>query len=250
VVTAARLRLIPEPEDRVVAALAVPSIADAVELGGRLRRCEGIEALEVFGAAEAELAAAHGGLDRPFRRWPPVMVLAEAVGRDPELVLGRAIEESEMVDGVAVATTPAARRNLWALRELITDALLPLGPVLKLDVTLPGTGLAAFVDELDALTAARAPTARLWLFGHLGDGNLHVNLTGHEAAGADERALARSILTLVANHRGSISAEHGIGVAKREWLPLSRSADERATMQAIKNALDPEHLLTPGVLLP
>jgi FAD/FMN-containing dehydrogenase len=250
VVTAARLRLIPEPADRAVAALGVASMTAAVALAGRLRRCDGIEAIEVFGAAEADLAAEHGGLDRPFRPWPPTVVLAEVAGRDPATELADALEDAAMVDRVAVATTPAARRNLWALRELITDALLPLGPVLKLDVTLPGAGLAAFVDALGALVSEEAPTARLWVFGHLGDGNLHVNLTGHRAGDPDERALAGAVLTLVADHRGSISAEHGVGVAKREWLHLSRSADERAVMRAVKDALDPDHLLNPGVLLP
>ncbi len=250
VVTAARLRLLPEPADRAVAALGVPSMEVAVQLAGRLRRGEGIEALEVFGAAEAELAAGHGGLDRPFRPWPPVIVLAEAAGHDPAADLSRAVQDAGLVEEVAVATTPASRRNLWSLRELITDALLPLGPVLKLDVTLPASRLAEFVDALGALVEERAPSAHLWLFGHLGDGNLHVNVTGHEGAGADEQAMVEAVLTLVAEHRGSISAEHGIGVAKREWLHLSRSADERAAMRAVKDALDPDHLLNPGVLFP
>ncbi len=250
IVTAARLRLIPEPFDRAVAALGVASMEAAVELAGRLRRVEGIEALEVFGAAEAELATRHGGPDRPFRPWPAIVVLAEAAGRDPAADLGRAVEGAGMVTEVAVATTPAARRNLWALRELITDALLPLGPVLKLDVTLPGAGLDSFVDEIRGLVARQAPTARLWIFGHLGDGNLHLNLTGHDATSVVERALVEAILTLVAEYHGSISAEHGVGVAKRDWLHLSRSADERAAMGAVKDALDPGHLLNPGVLFP
>jgi FAD/FMN-containing dehydrogenase len=156
----------------------------------------------------------------------------------------------EAVSEVAVATTPAASRNLWAIRELITDALLPLGPVLKLDVTLPMAGVPTFLGALQPLVAAQAPTASVWVFGHLGDGNLHVNLTDHSSDEAAERALTETILTLVAEHHGSISAEHGIGVAKRQWMPLSRSDDELATMKAIKDALDPDHLMNPGVLMP
>lgn len=248
VVTAARLRLVPEPAERAVALLAVASFEDAVALSGRLRRCEGIEAIEVFGADEAELSASHGGLDRPFRPWPPVMVLAEAVGPDPTLRLGEVVGAADMVTEVAVATTPAARRNLWALRELITDALG--APVLKLDVSVPAAAVPAFLDELNRRIGEQHPGARLWVFGHLGDGNLHLNLTDHHRNADGEAMVTESILTLVVEHHGSISAEHGIGVAKRAWLPLTRSADERAAMQAIKDALDPDHLLNPGVLLP
>ncbi|MFA9564947.1 MAG: FAD-binding oxidoreductase [Acidimicrobiales bacterium] len=249
-VTAARVRLIHEPAERVVALLGVASIDDAVSLSGRLRRCDGVEAIEVFGADEAELAAAHGNLDRPFRPWPPVMVLAEAAGSDPATRLHQAVAAHDAVLEVAVATTPAASRNLWAIRELITDALLPLGPVLKLDVTLPTAGVPTFLSALQPLVTAQEPTARVWVFGHLADGNLHLNLTDHATDEAAERALTDTILTLVAEHHGSISAEHGIGVAKRPWLHLSRSGDELATMKAIKDALDPDHLMNPGVLLP
>ena len=248
VITAARLRLIPEPSERVVALLGLASVDDAVALSGRLRRCDGIEAIEVFGPTEAELAATHGDLDHPFRPWPPVLVLAEVTGSDPATSLSDAVVGDDTVTDVAVATTPAARRNLWAIRELITDALLPLGPGLKLDVTVPIASVGAFVGALEDAIAAHDPTARTWVFGHLGDGNLHVNLTGHRTDPESERSLTETILTLVADLDGSISAEHGIGVAKRDWLHLSRTADERAVMQAIKDAWDPDHLMNPGVL--
>jgi FAD/FMN-containing dehydrogenase len=90
------------------------------------------------------------------------------------------------------------------------------------------------------------PDARLWVFGHIGDGNLHLNVTGLDPA--DDR-VDEAVLTLVAEAGGSISAEHGIGVAKARWLPLARSPEEIATFRAIKSALDPDGILNPGVLL-
>ncbi len=246
IVTAVRLRLIPEPIDRVVALLGVNSIADAAAVGAHVRRGAGVEAVELLTAETAELAAAYGALARPFRTWPPAMVLVESTGTEPAGPLGRLIEDRTEVGEVAVATTPSARRDLWALRELITDALASVGPVLKLDITVPGAGIPIFVEALGCAVADRAPLSRLWLFGHLADGNLHVNVTDHDPSA--NRELTDAILGLVSEHHGSISAEHGIGVAKREWLHLSRDADERATMAAIKAALDPSDILNPGVL--
>ncbi len=89
------------------------------------------------------------------------------------------------------------------------------------------------------------PHARVWIFGHAGDGNLHVNVTG---ADPDDERVDDAVLLLVAEHRGSISAEHGIGTAKKRWLHLSRSAQELDAMRAIKRALDPDGILNPHVL--
>ena len=219
VVTAARLRLIPEPAERVVALLGVASIDDAVSLSGRLRRCDGIEAIEVFGADEAELAA-----DTRQPRSPlPTVAAGHGPGRGGRVRSGR--------PDCTRRSRPTTVYSRWRsrphqrpaatsgrIRELITDALLPLGPVLKLDVTLPGAGVPIFLERTPAAGHRSGADRRaLWVFGHLGDGNLHVNLTGHHATDeAAERALTDTILTLVAEHHGSISAEHGIGVAERD----------------------------------
>jgi FAD/FMN-containing dehydrogenase len=114
----------------------------------------------------------------------------------------------------------------------------------KLDVTLPGPRLAAFCNEVRAVVP---PDARLWLFGHVADGNIHVNVTGVDP---DDESVDDAVLRLVAAHGGSISAEHGIGRAKRRWLHLVRSPSEIDAMRRIKTALDPSGILNPGVLLP
>ena len=114
-------------------------------------------------------------------------------------------------------------------------------------VTLPHDALGAFMTRVRACVASLAPDARVWLFGHAGDGNLHVNVTGVDP---DDERITDAVLHIVAELHGSISAEHGIGTAKRAWVHLTRSPEELAVFRAIKQALDPRGTLNPNVLLP
>jgi FAD/FMN-containing dehydrogenase len=134
---------------------------------------------------------------------------------------------------------------LWAYRERHTEAISALGVPHKLDVTLPQGRLAAFERAVRQLVAERAPGSRLVLFGHVGDGNLHVNIVGPPP---EDETIDEAVLRLVAALHGSISAEHGIGRAKTHWLELSRTPAELAAMRAVKAALDPAGLLNPGVI--
>jgi len=119
----------------------------------------------------------------------------------------------------------------------------------KLDVAVPLPRFAEAVAELPGVVTAAVPTARTVLFGHVNEGNLHVNVLGAEADGP-AHAVEVAVLELVARFGGSISAEHGVGRAKREFLHLSRTPEEVAVMRSVKSALDPHGLLNPGVLLP
>ena len=121
-----------------------------------------------------------------------------------------------------------------------------LGVPPKFDVTVPIGRLAEFMRDVPHVVTAVEPTATTWQFGHVGDGNIHVNITG---AAPEAEALDEQVLRFVVACGGSISAEHGIGTAKARWLPLDRSHGELAAMRAIKRALDPDGILNPGVLL-
>ena len=112
---------------------------------------------------------------------------------------------------------------------------------------LPSDQLAGFVTDVGAHVVAASPHATVWLFGHAADGNVHVNVTG---VAPDDEGITDTVLTLVARRHGSISAEHGIGTAKRKWLTLVRSATEIDAFRAIKAALDPDNVLNPHVMLP
>jgi FAD/FMN-containing dehydrogenase len=243
VVTAARLRLVPDSPDRLVALVGLDTVEDALALAAELRaRLDGLDALEAVFAPGLTVAGEELGLGSPFATEPAVTMLVEWAGHgDPPLHFGELLGDRPQ----AVAADASGRQHLWALRERQAEAIARVGIPHKLDVTLPLARLAAFVNEVRTLATASGWIAHL--FGHLGDGNLHVNVTG---PAPDDDRVDDAVLRLVAGHGGSISAEHGIGRAKARWLHLVRSEAEIAAFRAIKSALDPRGILNPGVLLP
>lgn len=250
VVTAVRLRLVPHLPDRAVALLGLASTADAVALAARLRqRLDTLSAAELFTREGMALVCEHAGLERPFTADPPVYLLVEVSGRgDVVTGLAGALGDAAVDDdATAVADDDAGAARLWAYRERHTEAVSGLGVPHKLDVTLPLGELAAFEPAVRRVVDEAWPGATTVLFGHVGDGNVHVNVVGPPA---DDESVDGAVLSLVAAHGGSISAEHGIGRAKVPWLGLSRSPAEISAMRAVKQALDPGALLNPGVLLP
>jgi FAD/FMN-containing dehydrogenase len=189
----------------------------------------------------------------PFARpWPAYLLFEAADDDDPADELAAALAGISGLGDVAVATMAdgSARRDaLWRYREHHTLAVRGLGPTVKLDVTVPLHAIGTFMTDLPEAVRAVDLAAHTWLFGHVADGNLHVNITGHRADDAARvHALEGAVLERVVALGGCISAEHGIGVLKAPWLHLDRSPDEIATMRAIKHALDPDDVLNPGVL--
>jgi FAD/FMN-containing dehydrogenase len=249
VITMARVRLVPTLPCRTVAVLALPSVTSALEASAFLRRSlPTLEACELFLQSGLELVCSVTGMPPPFSSSHPVYLLVEAADHaDPTDGLALAVSAVPQVTEVVVATDPKRRADLWRYREAHTEAINTLGPPHKLDVTLPLGSLAEFVEKIPRTVEAVAPAARTWLFGHAGDGNVHVNVSG--LLPDDERA-DDAVLHLVAAFGGSISAEHGIGEAKRRWLHLSRTPNEIEAFRALKRALDPDGILNPNVLLP
>lgn len=244
VVTAALLSIVPPESHRVVALAGFDSLVEAMDVVSELRRSvRSLSAIEVLLREPFELVIERFGLPHPFAASPEVAVLFEASG-DESVVeeLGGALASIDVV----VATDEARARSLWAYRERVTEAIATVGAAHKLDVTLPLDRLASFASDVRARIGRERPAAAVWLFGHAGDGNLHVNITG---VADDDGAIDEAVLRLVAERGGSISAEHGIGRMKRAFLPFNRTADELRYYRAIKAALDPQGLLNPGVLL-
>jgi FAD/FMN-containing dehydrogenase len=147
---------------------------------------------------------------------------------------------------IAIAEDGPARERLWRYREAHTESINAAGVPVKLDVAVPQGFLDALLTDLPDVVRRVSPLARTIVFGHLNEGNLHVNVLGADDAHAVSDVVLRHVTAL----GGSISAEHGVGRAKAEWLALSRSPAEIAAMRAIKAALDPKGLLNPGVILP
>lgn len=249
VVTAVRLGLIERRDERVAALLAFPSVEAAVVAATDLvRRVPSVEAVELMVDAGLRLVCEAFALAPPFARPWAAYVLVEAAGvQDPTDEVAAAISSLVGVGEVAVGADSVRREALWRYRDEHTAAINTLGPPHKLDITVPPSALATFIGDLPARVRAVAPDASTWLFGHVGDGNIHVNLTGIPPE--DERA-DEAVLRAVADLGGSISAEHGIGTAKTRWLHLTRTPGEISAMRAIKAALDPAGILNPHVLLP
>lgn len=249
VVTRARLRLVPRYDERVVALLAFGSVDAALAAATSVRsRLSSLDAAELFLQTGLDLVAEVTGLPAPFPGRHVAYLLVEAADRvDPTDALSEAIGALAGVADVAVAAIASARQRLWAYRERHTEAINSIGTPHKLDVALPAAGISAFVAEAPGLIHSLAPEARTWIFGHAADGNLHVNVTG---LAPDDERVDEVVLRLAASHGGSISAEHGIGTAKRRWLWLNRSDAEISAFRTIKTALDPGGILNPNVLLP
>jgi FAD/FMN-containing dehydrogenase len=174
-----------------------------------------------------------------------VLLLETASTRPMLEELSMALQSMPGMRDAVVAGDGPGRRRLWALREGLTEAISSVGVPHKLDVGLPLGSLAAFGEALESTVGSLDRDARVFIFGHLALGNLHINVVG---PAADDERVDDAILRLVVEHGGSIAAEHGIGRAKARWLALARSSEELAVQAAIKRALDPTGLLNPGVL--
>jgi FAD/FMN-containing dehydrogenase len=249
VVTAARLRLVPQSPERVTSLLAFSSAAAAIDAASLLRRSlPELQSLEFFLQSGLDLVCRASGLAAPFLHAHRAYLLAETASQhDPMPAMAATIDSLAAVEEVAVATDSARSATLWRYREAHTEAINTLGAPHKLDVTLPPPMLATFIDHVPDVVQAADRRASTWLFGHVGDGNVHVNVTG---LGPDELAVDDRVMHYVAELGGSISAEHGIGTAKRQWLHLNRSESEISAFRRIKSALDPAGILNPNVLLP
>ena len=254
IITAARLRLVPLLAHRVTAALGFAGLAEAVAAVATLRRVTSLDAVELVLADGVALVASVLGLDPPpALRAPAALIVDAAAAVDPTEELAVAVGTLDLVAEPVVATTPDQRRRLWAVREGHSEAINRLGPPIKLDVSVPAARIAEVVATLPSCLPAGAG---LVIFGHLGDGNLHVNVTGvlrHDPSPDDLArvdAVERAVLTVVVGAGGSISAEHGIGTAKAPYLSLCRSPAELEAFGRIRRALDPRGILNPHVLVP
>jgi FAD/FMN-containing dehydrogenase len=149
---------------------------------------------------------------------------------------------------VAVATDDRSRSKLWQFREQITEAIAVTGTPHKLDVTIGLSRLEKFIDEIPKVVKRADPNSLTYLFGHLGDGNVHVNVVGIDGS-EPSNVVESAVLGYVASLGGSISAEHGIGIAKKSYLHLNRTSDELRFFRNIKKALDPNNIMHPNCML-
>jgi FAD/FMN-containing dehydrogenase len=259
IVTRAVLRLHPAPLSTNTALLALESFAAVqalfVELGQRLG--SGLTAFEVMWPSFYECIAVNSG-----RHTPPLpaghahYALIELSGNDPdkdaahfESVLAGLLERGTAVDAV-IAASQAQADALWKVRDDIEGLFQTIAPSINFDVSLPIVAMDGYVRQVSAAVRGEwGKEAELVVFGHIGDGNLHIIIGPRPFEETSHRRAEEIVYGLLRPHKGSVSAEHGIGLEKRDWLGVSRSPEEIALMRTIKAALDPKGILNPGKVL-
>jgi FAD/FMN-containing dehydrogenase len=260
VITAGALKLFPKPTERVTCFAAVASVQAAVALLGRLQEATGglVSAFELMPRLGLEFVLAHfPGTSDPLPAPSAWYVLVEVtsgarftLGEIVSQAIAEAIEHHAASDAV-VAASEAQRQRLWRLRESLSEAQKHEGGSIKHDVSVPVASVPEFLRRGCEAAGRLIPGIRPVPFGHLGDGNIHFNFSApkdgdNEAFLARWSELNRIIHDIVHAFGGSISAEHGIGVLKRDELPRYKSAAEIETMRALKRTLDPHNILNPG----
>ncbi|WP_138379163.1 FAD-binding oxidoreductase [Luteithermobacter gelatinilyticus] len=265
-ITAATLKLYPNPKEKQTALLAVPSPAHAVKLFSFARDFSGdtITAFEIIPRIGLEFLFRHmpghqDPMDQPYD-WYILLECASSLSRDLlnleklfEKLLEKTFEKGLVLDGV-IAKNEKERTALWALRENLSEVQKFEGGSIKHDIAVPVSRIPEFLDMATAAVTAVIPGIRPVPFGHIGDGNIHFNLTQPE--GADKAAyLARweeinkIVHDIVYDLGGSISAEHGIGRLKVDELPRYKSPVALDLMQHLKRAIDPKNIMNPGRIL-
>jgi FAD/FMN-containing dehydrogenase len=263
VITAATLKLYPAPRTVETALVGVPSPQAAVELLNLVqeRSNRAATSFELFCRLAVDFALRHGaGCRDPLASphpWYVLVQLSSAAQQDLRAMIEGALNAGMargLVGDAAIAESLEHRRAFWHLRDVLPEAQKPEGGSIKHDISVPVAAVPDFLREADAAVAALVPGCRPVPFGHLGDGNIHYNVT--QPKGADKAAyLARwdemneAVHAVVTRLGGSISAEHGIGLLKRKLLPQVKDPVALDLMRSLKRALDPNNILNPGKVL-
>ncbi|MAZ19098.1 MAG: hydroxyacid dehydrogenase [Ahrensia sp.] len=264
VITAAVLKLFPKPAGRATAFLAVPSPEEALGLFDRARSAagNGLTAFELMARIGVEFTTRHipdvrDPLDR-HHPWYVLMEISSGQSEDDaratlEAVLEHGMEHGLVTDG-AIAESFQQRADFWRLRESMSESQIPEGGSIKHDISVPVDSVPAFLAEADRAVLAIEPGSRICAFGHLGDGNIHYNIS--QPVGADKavfmtliEVITPAVHKIVRDYGGSISAEHGIGQMKRDELAEVKNPVALDLMRRIKKDFDPKGIMNPGKVI-
>ncbi|MBD3895047.1 FAD-binding oxidoreductase [Halomonas sp. ML-15] len=252
IVTRAVLRLQPPTPAVQTALVACPSFSALSALLGHLGRSLGgsLAAFEAMWQSHYRLLTVESQRHPPpLAPDAPFYAIVESLGSDPDshtVLFSQALEgalEQELISDAVLAQSDSQRHGLWAIREDIEGLIKTLSPLFTFDVSLPIAEMEDYVDRVEAAIRRDWPEGRAVTFGHLGDGNLHLSVSVGSGGAEVRRAVEQHVYLPLAELGGSVSAEHGIGLEKRDYLPLSRTPEELVLMRTLKQALDPLGLL-------
>ena len=245
VITALDLCLHADPAHRVAAVCGFGELSALVDAGRLFREMDGIAALELIDGRAAALADEHLGVPPPVHdRW--LLLVELAADHDQTERLADALEGVHPSSEPAVGVDNTAQQRLWRTRESLAEVVGVYGPPLKFDVSLPLSAVAGFARDAEALVRRHATDAIGVLFGHIGEGNLHLNVL--RCSAEQEKELYAAMMDLIAECGGNVSSEHGVGSRKRRYLGMSRDAADIAAMRSLKSTFDPTGYLNAAVL--
>ncbi len=259
IITAAVMKLFPRPKSRETAFIAVVSPQAAVDLLSLAKEMSGnrVVAFELIAEIALAFSIRHAGVRQPLSRPSPWYVLAELADPVPGAMMDllEAAMERGIVSDAALAQSESQRAEFWAARELISESQKPEGGSIKHDVSVPVSRVPEFLAAADEAVSRLVPGARFVSFGHLGDGNIHYNVSqppGMEKASflAMWNEMNDAVFEVVGRFGGSISAEHGIGRLKAHRMAAIKTPVELEMMRGLKRLFDPNNILNPGRVLP
>ncbi|TGD72968.1 FAD-binding oxidoreductase [Mangrovimicrobium sediminis] len=255
VVVEATMQLDQAPKDLAVMVLGVPDMPALMRVLGAFREQLTLSAFEFFSEPALAKVVAHQGLPRPFETEAPYYALLEfeqsgEVDMDAAMaVFEDCVGEGWVLDGT-ISQSLTQAENLWRLREDISETITPWTPY-KNDISTVISKVPDFLDEVEAVVNAAYPDFEIIWFGHIGDGNVHLNILKPEGLDIDlfrEQCgeVSKLVFDIVQRYGGSVSAEHGVGLLKKDYLQYSRSPAEIEIMRQIKRAFDPQGIMNPG----
>jgi len=254
-VVEADIRLLEAPPPQRVMVLGVERISDMLDVLRSFQAAVTLSAFEFFSESALQHVLAHRDVPRPFESRAPYYALLEfdAAGEDAALETFEATVAAGWVGDGVVSRSDAQAQALWTLREGISESIAPCTPY-KNDLSVRISDVPDFLDEIDGIVGEHYPDLEVCWYGHIGDGNLHLNILKPDDLSIDafyERChrISPALFEAVRARRGSISAEHGVGLLKRDFLEFSRSPAEIALMRSLKRVFDPNGVMNPGKLL-
>lgn len=255
IVTEAEIKLARQPQDLKVLVLGTPDFASVMPILHAFQQRIDLTAFEFFGELAMQKVLDAGHVSRPFETQCPFYVLLEFEGRfeavvdDAMSIFEHCVEQGWVLDGV-MSQTQTQAANLWRLREDISETIAPFTPY-KNDISVLITHVPAFIADIDAIVAESYPDFEICWFGHIGDGNLHLNILKPANLSKDEffdkcKVVNIKVFETVKKYNGSISAEHGVGMTKKDYLDYTRDPVEIGYLRELKKVFDPKGIMNPG----